>query len=302
MKNAFKRPKDKAQVDLKKTAWLYFFILPTVIFCFNSVNIKLSLISLATTIIVVALGHSVGLHRGIIHKSYQTSKILRCILSYLFVQTGLGSPLAWLKLHYVRDYWQNRKDCPGYFQYHHGLLKDYWWNLHLTYQPNDWTVFEIPKEDLNDPWLKWLDKTWRIHVLSSCLLVWTIFGFEAMITVMFLRISATILGHWFIGFITHKYGYSHFDIDGADVSGKNNWVLGLVSFGEGFHNNHHAHPRSAKFGLKWYEFDLGWQFIKLLRRIGLIWEVYEAGEQNTLKKQAKIKKINPIVYQNYELQ
>ena len=62
-----------------------------------------------------------------------------------------------------------------------------------------------------------------------------------------LRTSTIILGHCYIGYASHKYGYSRHIIKDADESGYNDIFLGLISFGEGFHNNHHAFPTSAKF-------------------------------------------------------
>ena len=96
----------------------------------------------------------------------------------------------------------------------------------------------------------------------------------------------TILGHWYIGYASHKYGYSHFEIEHSKESGYNDLLLGLISFGEGFHNNHHAHPSSAKFGLKWYEFDLGWQAVKLMRALKIITNVKSHEKGKTIKKSA----------------
>lgn len=286
MKNPPYLEGDKLSFNWIKTGWMYLFMIPSVIYVWDAANVKLGILSFCLTFFIVGIGHSIGLHRGIIHKSYKTTKLFRNVMSYLFVLTGLGSPLAWLKLHYVRDYWQNRDDSPLYFQYHHSLLKDYWWYLHLSYIPQDLNRYEIPSEDLNDPWLNWLDKTWYLHVLATCALVWYFMGFDAVIILMTLRISLTMLGHWFIGYVTHKYGYTKYKISQADVSGTNTWFLGLISFGEGFHNNHHAHPTSAKFGLRWYEIDVSWYLIKLFRILGLVWDVKEAGKDDTLKKRA----------------
>lgn len=277
-------PSDSLSFSWKKSIWLYLFLIPSLIFFWDAFTFKLGLISLALMIITVSLGHSAGLHRGIIHRSYQTSRLLRGLLAYLDVHAGLGSPVEWIKLHYVRDYWQNQIEPPRYFQYHHSLATDYWWYLHLTYTPNKLDRYHIPDEDLHDPWLRWLDKTWWMHVLAACGLVWHFFGFDAMIVCMTTRISLTILGHWFIGYVTHTYGYRHFDIQGSDNSGTNVWLLGLISFGEGFHNNHHAYPQSARFGIKWYEFDVSWYLIVLFRKLGLVWDVKEAEKDEHILK------------------
>ena len=99
-----------------------------------------------------------------------------------------------------------------------------------------------------------------------------------------LRTTAIILGHWYIGYASHKYGYARHTIKGADESGYNDIFLGLISFGEGFHNNHHTYPTSAKFSSRWYEIDFGWMLVWILRKTHIIWNVKT--QKNNLKPSA----------------
>ncbi|HHC80740.1 MAG TPA: acyl-CoA desaturase [Flavobacteriia bacterium] len=282
------------QFSIPKTAWLYFILLPIFWIDFSTLDSKLLLIASILICFTVGLGHSIGLHRGVIHKTFTTSKTVRNIFLYLFVLTGLGSPLHWIKLHYYRDYWQNRLDCPPYFAYKHSLIRDFWWNLHLQFTANDIKRYNIPKEDLNDKWIIWLHKTWYLHNLLFMVFVYLLSDMNTVLIIVFLRMAITILGHWFVGFMTHKYGYARFNIENANESAYNDIILGLFSFGEGFHNNHHAHPNSAKFSLKWYEIDIGWYLIVLLKKLHLIYNVKEVGIANTKKQQAK--KNNRIIW------
>ncbi len=268
----------------KKTLWLYLMLLPIALIDFSAVGWEVTSLTLALTLLTVGIGHSVGLHRGVIHRSYRTSSTFRSISLYLFVLTGLGSPLSWLKQHYYRDYWQNRNDCPRYFQYKHSLGTDYWWNLHLQFSPKSIGQYNIPKKDLEDPVILWLHKTWYMHYLGLALLILVLFGINTMLITTFFRTGVIILGHWYIGYASHKFGYSRYEIQGADESGYNDMVLGLISFGEGFHNNHHSHPSSAKFSMKWYEIDLGWALVWLLIRMRLVTEVKT--QEETLKETA----------------
>ncbi|GGI58322.1 fatty acid desaturase [Winogradskyella haliclonae] len=267
-----------------KTFWLYIIVLPIIFidfYKFSSLDLAFNIFLLFAT---VGIGHSVGLHRGIIHKSYKTSKKFRQLSLYLFVLTGLGSPLNWLKQHYFRDYWQNRLDCPRYFQYKHSLLADFWWNLHLTFIPKDIKKYSIPNEDLNDPFVLWLHKTWYIHYIIFSLIVFIFLGLNSMLIATSLRTSTIILGHWYIGYASHKYGYARHKIKDADESGFNDILLGLISFGEGFHNNHHSYPNSAKFSSRWYELDFGWTLAWFLSKLKVIKEVKT--QKNNLKHTA----------------
>jgi len=277
----------KIRFSITKTVWLYFILIPLIWIDFSKVTTQLILTTFIVTCLTVGLGHSIGLHRGVIHKTYKTSKQFRNILVYLFVLTGLGSPLNWIKLHYYRDYWQNRLDCPNYFAYKHSIVKDYWWNLHLQFTAKEIKRYGIPKEELNDKWIVWLHKTWYVHNLFFMLIVYLFTDFNSLLILMFFRIGISILAHWYIGYASHKYGYSRYEIENANESAYNDVLLGLISFGEGFHNNHHAHPTSAKFSLKWYEIDTGWYLILLLKKLKLIYKVKEVGVSDTKKEQAR---------------
>ncbi|MFK7782050.1 fatty acid desaturase [Psychroserpens sp.] len=284
MKNKLKTRTGTIKVSWKKCLWLYLMVFPIFLIDFSLIEIKDILINIILLFLSIGIGHSVGLHRGIIHKSYKTSKYFKNFSLLAFTISGLGSPLSWLKQHYYRDYWQNRTDCPTYFQYKHSLITDYWWNLHLMFIPKKEDCYNIPKEDLNDPMILWLHKTWFINYFIFMILMYIFFGFNSMLVATCLRTTIIILGHWYIGYASHKYGYSRYKIKNADESGFNDVFLGLISFGEGFHNNHHSHPTSAKFSMKWYEIDFGWILVYLLYKLNLISEVKT--QENNLKSTA----------------
>ena len=118
-------------------------------------------------------------------------------------------------------------------------------------------------------------------------MIWLAFGFEAMIMTMAVRIALTQFGHWFVGYISHIRGDRNFDIHDVNETGFNNWLLGVFSFGEGFHNNHHACPSSARLGMRWFEIDLGWYTVQLLESLGLVYEVIKKPEL-AMKSKAEI--------------
>ncbi|MBF8150333.1 fatty acid desaturase [Winogradskyella sp. F6397] len=273
MNHKLKTEVGKITVSWKKCLWLYLMFIPILFINFSAITWNDAILNIILLFLTVGIGHSVGLHRGVIHKSYKSSRWFKNVSLYLFVLTGLGSPISWLKQHYYRDYWQNRTDCPRYFQYKHSLLTDFWWNLHLEFSPNNISRYNIPKEDLSDPFILWLNKTWYVHYFIFMFLVYIFFGLNSMLLATSLRTLIIILGHWYIGYASHKYGYSRYTIQNADESGFNDVFLGLISFGEGFHNNHHSHPTSAKFSMKWYEVDLGWVLVWLLSKVRLIKDV-----------------------------
>ncbi len=258
--------------DFGKSLWLWGMLLPGVAIGLPALTPQLTLISLALAFVTLCLGHSVGLHRGVIHRTYEAGPIVRGILAELFVLTGLGGPLSWARLHSVRDHFQNEPDCPAYFAYRHSMAQDFWWNLHLSFAPPNPRFFEarLPEDVFRDRWLQFLERTWPLHVLALALVVGVTLGPEAVAACICLRTAIGILGHWAVGYASHAWGERRYEIDGAAEMGTNNWLLGVLSFGEGFHNNHHALPHSARMGLRWYELDLGWLALRTLERLGLV--------------------------------
>lgn len=263
----------RIRVAWPKIAWLYGMSAAALLWI---PSVDSTLAALALTVLTVCLGHSVGLHRGMIHRAFWMPRGLRFVLAELFVLTGLGGPLSWIRLHYVRDYWQNQPACPPYFAYRHSLIRDYFWNLHCEFVPVNWERYSIPEDLEKDPWLRWLEKTWPAHTLALFLAL-LLAGPEYAAAAVCGRIASTILGHGFIGFVSHKYGYRPYRLVGAGEEGRNTLILGWLSFGEGFHNNHHAFPQSARMGHRWFEFDLGWIVVRLLAKLRLIREVQTFG-------------------------
>lgn len=254
-----------------KTLWLWSMLLMSLVIGLPHLTWRETQVAAILGVLTFCLGHSVGLHRGIIHRTYQTSSPVRGVLAYLFVLTGLGGPLTWARLHAIRDYWQNQEDCPPYFAYRHSIWRDIWWNLHLSFEPaDDRALHRIPQDILSDPWLRFLQATWPLHQLPLALAVWMFMGPTAIASVICGRIAVGILAHWFIGYASHAWGDSPHQIAGASESGTNHWLLGVLSFGEGFHNNHHAFPHSARMGLGRWDFDLGWWALLAMKKVKLV--------------------------------
>lgn len=275
----------RVRFDLGKTLWLWSMLVPGLVVGIPRATPAMLAGSAALTVVTVCLGHSVGLHRGVIHRTYRAGPVVRGALAYLMVLTGLGGPLAWARIHAVRDYWQNRADCPRYFGYRHSLARDFVWNLHLRFEPIDARAeTRLPPGIFDDRWLRFLERTWPLHNLALALVVLVVLGPVGVAACVCARVAVTITGHWFVGYAAHAWGERRYTIEGATESGTNLWLLGVLSFGEGFHNNHHAFPGSARMGLRGHELDLGWLAIRGLARLRLIREVQTAGQQPQSRK------------------
>jgi len=102
------------------------------------------------------------------------------------------------------------------------------------------------------------------------LLLLAVGGWKVMFWGIFLRTVLLLHSTWFVNSATHMWGSKRF---ATDDDSRNLWWVAMLSFGEGWHNNHHAHPQSARHGLAWYEVDFNWYAIKALESAGLIWDV-----------------------------
>jgi stearoyl-CoA desaturase (delta-9 desaturase) len=267
-----------------KTAWLWGHLLPALVLAPRHVGPGTLVAALLLTWLTLCLGHSVGLHRGLIHRTYAMPRAVERALVALFVLTGLGGPLSWIRLHHVRDHWQNQPVCPPYFAYRHGLLRDFVWNLHCRFEPRGWERYRVPAVLEKDAWLRFLERTWWAWVLAFHAAVAAVAGWEAALVAGVARVAGAVLGHWFIGYWTHKHGPRRFAIPGASETGTNSLVLGWISFGEGFHNNHHALPGSARMGIERHELDLGWLTLLALERVGLAREVRSWSRGNVVAR------------------
>jgi len=229
------------------------------------------------TAVTLCAGHSVGLHRGLIHGALKMGKTTERVLIYLAAQTGMGGPLTMMGMHDLRDRWQNQNKCPEYYGYGHGATKDAWWYMCCEHvpQPDDLRPQVDPKF-ATDAFQIHIDRHWRAHVVATALPLYALGGVPWIVWGVAMRVTTAILGHWLVNYLAHTRGDQPWVIEGAGEHGRNYKWLGALSMGEGWHNNHHAFPRSAQLGIEKYQLDPGWMLIRLLQRAGLVWDVYDA--------------------------
>jgi fatty-acid desaturase len=112
----------------------------------------------------------------------------------------------------------------------------------------------------------WLNNYhWLPNVLIG-LLLFAVGGLSMLLWGLCLRVVVGLHATWLVNSATHMWGSRRFNT--RDDS-RNSWWVALITFGEGWHNNHHAHPTSARHGLTWYEFDMSWIQIQFLRFLGI---------------------------------
>lgn len=227
----------------------------------------------ASTATVLLFGHSLGNHRLLVHGSYQCPRWLARLLLWLGVQVGLCGPLGLQRQHDLRDYAQRLPDCHPYLRHGRAFWIDAWWQLHCELRLDDPPAITLEASIADDRYLRWLERTWMLQQLPPALLLYAVGGWGFVVWGVCARITACVLGHWLIGWFAHNRGQMHHTVRGAAVQGRNVRWTSLLTMGEGWHNNHHAFPGSARLGLYPGEWDPGWWVLCGLRRLGLAWNL-----------------------------
>ena len=229
------------------------------------------LVFVTLSAVTLCFGHSLGMHRKLIHNSFDSPKWLERLFVYLGTLVGLGGPFTMMFTHDIRDWAQRSPDCHDFLAHKRGILTDFWWQLHCKLHLSREPQFHYPQELHGDPFYRALQATSMLQQLPLAVLLFALGGWGWVAWGVCARVSVSIFGHWFIGYFAHNNGAQEWRLNGASAQGYNLKHLGLITFGECWHNNHHAFPGSAKLGLKQGQFDPGWIVLQALDWCGLAW-------------------------------
>ena len=225
---------------------------------------------LITTATTVCLGHSLGMHRRLVHRSYDCPLWLERLFVYLGTLVGLAGPFGIIRQHDIRDWAQRKADCHPFLAHRNSFLKDGYWQLHCELRLEHPPELEIEPQVAADPFYIFVERFWMVQQLPWAMLFYAIGGVPWVVWGICARVAASVTGHWLIGYFAHNQGPRNWHITGAGVQGYNVPSAGFITFGEAWHNNHHAYPASARLGIKDGETDPGWNILLALEKFGLV--------------------------------
>jgi fatty-acid desaturase len=216
------------------------------------------------------LGIGMGYHRLLTHRGYRTYRWVEYFLTWCATLALEGGPMFWVATHRVHHQKSDKDGDP------HTPREGGWWahmgwivmgqGLHA-----DSTALARYVPDLaRDPFHVWMSTWhWTTNIVVGLALL-AFGGIPYVLWGIFFRTTWGLHSTWLVNSATHLWGSRRFET--RDDS-KNSFWVAILTFGEGWHNNHHAHPTSARHGLAWYEVDFNWMGISVLRAIGLVWDV-----------------------------
>ena len=226
--------------------------------------------ALVMWVLATNVGIGMSYHRLLTHRGYRVPKWLEYVLAVCGTMALEGGPIFWVGLHRIHHQLSDHEGDP------HTPHDGGWW-AHAGWimagdalnAETDAMARYVP-DLIKDKFYVWLSKYHYVPLIIAGLILLAIGGWPAVLWGIFLRTTLGLHATWLVNSATHMWGSRRFQT--RDDS-RNNWWVALLTGGEGWHNNHHAHPVSARHGLKWYELDVNYLGIWLLKKVGLAKEI-----------------------------
>lgn len=220
-----------------------------------------------------SLGIGVGFHRLLVHRGFKTYPFVEGCLALLGCIPLQGNPMFWVSTHRTHH---EHAEKPGMDPH---TPKDGFWWAHIgwmTFARRSIRSLEAIKRNTSDLYdQKFYRILGRIWYLPTIVLALILLCFYELTTMLWGVAVPVVIGWhstWLVNSATHRWGSRRYE---TPDDSRNTWWVALLTFGEGWHNNHHAHPTSVRHGLAWYQLDINWMLIRLLRSLGLAWNLKE---------------------------
>ncbi len=240
--------------------------------------VPIDLALLAGFYLITCFGIGIGFHRFATHRSFQSRPVVEFILLAAGSMAVEGPVLQWVATH-----WKHHKhaDKPG--DPHSPLEGLFHSHMGWMFGNSGGDPAVDAKQLMKDPIAVFISRTFVLWVGLGLLIPFLIDGWRGLLWGGLVRIFIMHHVTWSVNSVCHQFGRRSFDT--PDQS-RNQWLVGLLGLGEGWHNNHHAFPESAFHGLHWYEIDASGYLIRLLERTRLISGVRRVSDERMERKRA----------------
>lgn len=219
------------------------------------------------------IGITAGFHRLLAHRSFKTNRLVQFILALMGSMAVQGGPLWWVA-HHRHHHAETETEEDIHSPVTHGM-----WQAHMGWMMTDAAFNEkgANSRDLHKfPEIKFLQRHYVWLVIAQPAILFAIgaalgeayntSGLQMMVWGFFISTVFTWHVTFMVNSVCHRWGAQPYDTGDAST---NNVFIGVLGFGEGWHNNHHYYPSSARHGLQWWQFDVTWWLIRTLQLVGL---------------------------------
>jgi stearoyl-CoA desaturase (delta-9 desaturase) len=216
--------------------------------------------------VITGVGITLAYHRLLTHRSLVVSKPVEYLLTIIGVLALQGGPIEWVAQHRAHHANTDRDGDPH--NSHRGMP---WAHIEWLFRTNK---DRVAPEDrarwapdlVKDPGMRFIEKYNVLMTVALAVAFFLIGGWSWVVWGIFARLVFTYHCTWLVNSASHAVGYQTYRTGDRST---NSWWVALFTFGEGWHNNHHAFPFSARHGLRWFEFDLTWLTIKAMAALRL---------------------------------
>jgi stearoyl-CoA desaturase (delta-9 desaturase) len=220
--------------------------------------------------ITTGVGIGMGYHRLLTHRGYKTPKWVEYTLTLCGSLAFEGGPIPWVAAHRIHHQNADKEGDPhsprdGGFWSHMG-----WVITGKAMHNKSADLLPYVPDLRKDKFHLWISEWHWVPLSVLTLVILVAGGWQCVMWAVFLRSVVGFHTTWLVNSATHMWGSRRFLT--GDTSTNSFWVA-ILTFGEGWHNNHHAAPQAARHGLAWYEVDMNWYGIAVLRMLGLAWDV-----------------------------
>ena len=269
-----------------RSLWMTFIFVGAIFGGYATFQWDAALLCLVATVMTLSAGYSVGLHRLLIHRSFQCHQWLENMLVYLGVLAGIDGPLSTIEKHDIKDWAQQQPHCHPYLAHRSGLLKDAFWQMHCTLHLSYSPVFRHDDRTVRNRFYQWLEQTWMLQQMPLAVLFYYFGGWSWVFWGIYVRIAVSVTLHWLSEHLTNsRLGQPKWTFGRKKINNPfyNNPLLGILSLGECWRSNHKAFPNAARFSLYPQQLDPSWWFISTLKKVGLAWNIHYPCNSVTFK-------------------
>lgn len=217
-----------------------------------------------------SLGIGMGYHRLLTHRGYKTPVWMEYFLTLCGTLALEGGPIAWVATHRIHHQNTDKEGDP-HSPHDGGLWAHMGWIITgKAMHRNTAELLPYVPDLRKHKFHLWISKYHWVPIVALAAFLLPVAGWSVMMWGVFLRTIVGLHATWLVNSATHMWGSRRFLTN--DSSTNSFWVA-ILTFGEGWHNNHHAAPIAARHGLAWYEIDVNWMGICALRTLGLAWDI-----------------------------